>query len=461
MSELLWLAILSPLAIGLALLVFRGVGRTVRGVAAVFGVVIPLVVLAALWSLTGGMGRMFAVGSLLLLDSVGLLLATVFAFVWFLATVYSVFYLDRRDHQDDYYAFLLIMLGAVIGVCFSRSMIALYTSWELAGIATWRLVAYFRRDSEIAIAGRTFLITFAGSVTMMVGMAMVYFNSGSMDVSRLAGVEIGSVPALLMLAGIVTKSASFPLYVWLPEAHTAAPSPVSALLSGVVAKIGLVAYIRLFSQSGVVLPAWWGSLVAGIGVIGALVAGGCALREPDIKRVLAFSTVSQLGYIFIAFGLADGSAIAAGVIYLLAHALAKSGLFLALGQVERLTGRRAIADLGGLARTMPVTAAAVALLMLSVIGIPPLIGFFAKFRVLLVAVPSSTWVAAGAVLAAVLTLLYMLRLYRVFTGAPSGAESIRERAVMTACVVVLAFVSTGIGVIYPWLAGLLENSLRF
>jgi formate hydrogenlyase subunit 3/multisubunit Na+/H+ antiporter MnhD subunit len=460
-SQLVWTAVLAPILVGVVLLVFRRLGTTVRNVAAVLVSAISLGTVVALWRLTGGLGRMFNVGPLFALDNIGLLLATVFGLIWLLVTLYSLFYMVPHGHHDDYYGFLLIMLGSIVAFCFGRNLVVLYTAWEIAGLTTWRLVAFYRRDAEVAIAGRTLLITFTGSVLMLVGLALVYLDYGALETTALAGARLDTLPAVLLLAGMVTKSASLPLYVWLPDAHTAAPSPMSALLSGIVAKLGLVAYVKLFLQSGVILPDWWMWLVAGLGLAGALVAGGCALRENDIKRVLAFSTVSQLGYIFIGFALATSIGLAAGVIYLVAHALAKAGLFMALGIVEHSTHERDIRQLRGLAQGMPVTAAATALLMLSIIGLPPLFGFFGKFYVLVAAVPQSLLVAAGAAVAAVLTLLYMVRLYRIFVGETGSGAAGHESWLMTACVFLLALVSTGLGVAFPFLADTVGRGLGF
>lgn len=459
MKQLAWAAIGAPALIGIALLVLRRLSRGYRQAAAVAGALVALGVIVLLWILAGTHGPLLDVGATLALDGVGLLLATVFSAIWLVVVVYSIDYMRASPDQDDFYGFLLIMLGAVVGLCLSRSLLAVYAFWEVIGICTWRLTAFYRRDVEVSIANRTLLITFAGSVLMLVGFGLLYTETGILSMSDLAGVALNPAAALLILAGIVTKSASLPLYVWLPDAHTAAPSPVSAVLSGVVAKVGLIAYVKVLIQSHVLLPGWWPALVGGLGVAGALVAGGCALRERDMKRVLAFSTVSQLGYIFIGFALATGFGLIAGLIYLVGHAVAKTGLFLSYGMVEHVTHKRDLRDLGGLARTMPVTAVAVALLMLSIIGVPPFLGFFGKFYVISAAVQWNMAIAIGAILAAVLTLLYMLRLYRVFVGAPIQETCGRESPLMAACVLFLAVASTGLGLLFPVMAGILKRGL--
>jgi formate hydrogenlyase subunit 3/multisubunit Na+/H+ antiporter MnhD subunit len=460
----IWCAVLVPAGLGVTQLLFRRIGGGLRGAIALGGTALTLALVVWLWVRQGGAVARCGLSPDMLapffrVDGVGLLLAALFSTIWLLVVFYSLGYMRGHEHQDDYYGFLLLMLGAMMGFCFSWNVIALYIFWELAGVCTWRLVAHRRSDLEVATANRTLLITFSGSVLMLVGFAMLFVEGGSFDAAALTSPAVSPWAAALILVGMVTKSASLPLYIWLPDAHTAAPSPVSALLSGIVAKIGLIAYLRVFVQSHVLLPVWWMWLVGGLGVCGALVAAGIALRENDIKRILGFSTVSQLGYIFLGFAIASGLGALAGIVYLVAHALAKSGLFLAMGLVEHSTGRRDLRDLGGLMRGMPVTAAAVGLLMLSIIGIPPLLGFFGKFYVVVTATRFSLVLAVGAVVAAVLTVLYMLRLYRVFIGETRDGVVGHENWLMTMPVVVLAVLTTGLGLCFPAFVRLLERGL--
>jgi formate hydrogenlyase subunit 3/multisubunit Na+/H+ antiporter MnhD subunit len=447
---LVWSIVLVPAGLGVLLLLARRMGAGLKWAATFVGTALTLALSGWLWSVVGSAAVRCGLAPHVLapffrVDGIGLLLAVLFGTIWLAVVFYSLGYMKGSEHQDDYYGFLLLMLGAMMGFCFSWNVIALYVFWELAGICTWRLVAFRRTGSEIAIANRTLLITFSGSVLMLVGFAALFVENGSFDASALANPVVSPWAAAFILAGMVTKSASLPLYV--------------SLLSGIVAKIGLIAYLRVFMQSGIALPAWWTWLVGGLGVCGALVAAGIALRENDIKRVLGFSTVSQLGYIFLGFAVASTLGAVGGIVYLAAHALAKSGLFLAIGLVEHGTGRRDLRELGGLARTMPVTAAAVALLMLSVVGIPPLLGFFGKFYVVVAATRVSLLLAVGAIVAAVMTPLYMLRLFRIFTGEPRGGITGHESWVMTLPVAALVVLTIGLGFSFPMFVRLVEQGL--
>jgi len=460
-------AILVPMGVGALLFIARRIGGWVRGGLTLATVLAACGSVGLLWVQSGGVSHGLAYfgiikvdpAPLLLVDPVGLVLAALFCFVWLLVTVYSLQYLKDYPFQNDYYGFFLIMLGAVIGLCFSQNLVMTYLFWEMAGVATWRLVAFFRGEREVAVAQKTLLINFVGSVLMLVGFALVFVEQGTVTLSDLAGGRLSTPSALLVLAGIVTKSASLPFYIWLPDAHTVAPSPMSALLSGIVAKIGLVVYLRFFVQAGLELPYWLPYLVAGIGVGGSLIAAGCAMRENDYKRLLALSTVSQLGYIFIGFALAGGYGATAGLVYLVAHCIAKAGLFMAMGAVEQATHKRDLRQLGGLLRVMPVTGVAVAVLALSVIGLPPFLGFFGKFYVVLAAVRENLLVAIGALVAAVMTAFYMLRLYRMFVGEPREPVAVPRQGAMVAMVAVAAVVTLGLGLAFAHLSGYLGQWL--
>ncbi len=390
---------------------------------------------------------------LMYIDRVGVFLAVLFSFVFFLTTLYSTGYLKGYPHQSEYYGLLLVLLGAVTGIVFSAHLLMLYLFWELATLGTWRLVGFYRNPNEIRIAEKMFLLTFFGSVLMLCGFGALYVKYQTFNIFDLSGLPIDSWVAFLILAGIFVKSASLPLHTWLADAHPAAPSPMSALLSGIIAKIGLVAYIRIFIQ-GVTPPPFWGGTVAALAVASAVVAAGCALVEKDYKRILAFSTVSQLGYIFIGFSLATYWGVVGGLLYLASHCLAKAGLFLAFGIVERQTHERNVDQLGGLVHTLPVTGISTFILALSIIGIPPLFGFFSKVVVVIAAAQKSIIVTAGLVLVAIFTLLYFIRIFsKVFLGHPKGRTTVREPVLLTSVVVVLAAVSLVFGLGIGYLVG--------
>ncbi len=265
------------------------------------------------------------------------------------------------------------------------------------------------------------------------------------------GISIPGTAVLLILFGMFSKSASVPIHTWLPDAGIA-PSTVTALLhAAVLVKIGVYAYARIFCYT-FQLPAGWYQAMPVIAVISSLVAAGAATVENDLKRILAYSTVSQIGYIFLGFSVTNSIGITGALLFLLMHGLAKAGLFLCAGIVEHNTHKRDIRELGGLAKTMPITAITFVICAFSVIGIPPFGGFWSKFMVIAGTIKANQiWITALALFTAVLTLFYLFRLFHaVFLGEQKLAIAEKTPS-MLFVVIVLAVLSllAGIFINYP------------
>jgi NADH:ubiquinone oxidoreductase subunit 5 (subunit L)/multisubunit Na+/H+ antiporter MnhA subunit len=291
-----------------------------------------------------------------------------------------------------------------------------------------------------------------------VGFIMIYDQTGSFDLGKiqtaLAGRPVSSLAVLLILCGILSKSATVPLHTWLPDAGVA-PSPVTALLhAAVLVKIGVYVYARLFLVTFPV-PDMWHTIVPVVAGVSALVSGGAALIETDLKRIIAYSTVSQIGFIFLGLSIGNSIGVAGGVLFILMHGMAKAGLFLCAGIIEQNAKTRDITKLGGLISGMPVTAVAFALCAFSVMGVPPLGGFFSKYLVLSGAVRSGHAVITVIFLAgAVLTIIYLFRVFSmIFLGEPSAtlAPNVREGSrVMVVSVAILAVLSIAAGLFFQF-----------
>jgi len=262
---------------------------------------------------------------------------------------------------------------------------------------------------------------------------------------------IPGTAVLLILFGMFSKSATVPLHTWLPDAGVA-PTTVTALLhAAVLVKIGVYAYARLFLYT-FKLPGDWPQVIPILAVISSLIAAAAATVENDFKRILAYSTVSQIGYIFLGFSVANQSGVSGSLLFILMHGLAKAGLFLCAGIVIHATHKRDIREMGGLIKTMPITAVAFLLCAFSVIGIPPFGGFFSKFLVIMGTVQAGqVWVAAVALFTAVLTMFYLLKVFsQVFLGEVKIAapEKTRSMIFVVALLAILSLVA-GIFVFYP------------
>ncbi|MCX6101261.1 MAG: proton-conducting transporter membrane subunit [Candidatus Bipolaricaulota bacterium] len=242
-----------------------------------------------------------------------------------------------------------------------------------------------------------------------------------------------------------------PFQTWLPDAGVA-PAPVTALLhAAVLVKIGVYVFARLFLSTFAFDEALR-LVVASIAGASALVSAGAALVETDFKRIVAYSTVSQIGFIFLGFAMGNAVGAAGALLYILMHGLAKAGLFLSAGIVEQNAGTKDITKLGGLIRSMPWTAGAFLLCAFSVMGIPPFGGFFGKYMVLSAAVSGGEMVFGAVFLAgALLTILYLFRLFsKVFLGEPHGTLAQEKSRLMVACVVLLAALSLLGGLAVGW-----------
>jgi proton-translocating NADH-quinone oxidoreductase chain M len=388
---------------------------------------------------------------ILIIDPLSIFMSIVSSFVGFLIIVYSLGYVHHDENQNEYYLMVVLFIGSMMGLVFSGNLIFMYLFWEIIAICCWRLIGFYRLKDHVIKADKAFLVTFFGAVVMLLGFIQIYANTNTFDVTAMRGTMIPGTAVLLILFGMFSKSATVPLHTWLPDAGVA-PTTVTALLhAAVLVKIGVYAYARLFLYT-FKLPGDWPTAIPILAVVSSLVAAAAATVETDFKRILAYSTVSQIGYIFLGFSVANMSGVSGSLLFILMHGLSKAGLFLCAGIVIHATHKRDIREMGGLIKTMPITAVAFLLSAFSVIGIPPFGGFFSKFLVIMGTVKAGmVWVAAVALFTAVLTMFYLLKVFsQVFLGEPKALapEKTRSMVFVVALLAVLSLVA-GIFVSYP------------
>ncbi|HHF97882.1 MAG TPA: NADH-quinone oxidoreductase subunit L [Candidatus Aerophobetes bacterium] len=391
-------------------------------------------------------------------DGISLVFALIFSFIGLVALIYSVPYMKEYENQREYYFMTCLMVASLIGVSFSKNLVLFYVFWEVAALTTWRLVGFYREEKIVWIADKTFLMTFLGSSFMLMGFTLLYVQTGTLDLFQLKEVNLVNVniPLFLIFLGVIAKSAILPLHTWLSDAHSVAPSPMSAILSGVEVEVGLLGFLRIFVWMTGVSWSW----ILTLAVISSLIGAGAALLEKDIKRIIAYSTVSQVGYILIGFSLLKETGIIAGLLYFMIHAIAKASLFLGAGVVERKYGTRDIRELGGLMQTSSVFGIGFLFSVFSIAGFPPFGGFYAKLMVIMSAVKEGHfWVATFAIVAAIFTMLYLFRLFNgIFMGkskkTTSGGGSFAGEKLMVGCVVLLGAISLTIGFFIGQVLGL-------
>jgi NADH:ubiquinone oxidoreductase subunit 5 (subunit L)/multisubunit Na+/H+ antiporter MnhA subunit len=402
-------------------------------------------------------------------DALAVFMAIVSSLISAIIALYSVDYISHYGCQNEYYMMVVLFLGAMMGLVYSGNLILLYIFWEITAIASWRLIGFFREKHQVVRADKAFLVTVFGALAMLLGFVIVYTQNPAhtfdlIGPNSLKGYVLPSLAVGLILLGILSKSATFPLHTWLPDAGVA-PSPVTALLhAAVLVKIGVYVFARLFLVTFVLptdLP--WHTIILWIAATSALVSAGAALIDTDLKRIIAYSTVSQIAFIFL--GLASGAVtgngtatsntimgVSGALLYILMHGLAKGGLFLCAGIVEQNAKTKDITQMGGLIKTMPWTAFAFAFCAFSVMGIPPFGGFFSKFMVLSSAIGGGQfWISMTFLVGAFMTIIYLLRVFNmVFLGEPKKEPAKEGSRLMVACVVLLAVLSLAAGLfIHP------------
>jgi proton-translocating NADH-quinone oxidoreductase chain N len=391
------------------------------------------------------------------LDRLAVFMALVSSLVGAIIILYSFDYISHYGNRNEYYFMVVLFLGSMMGLVFSRNLLALYLFWEITALACWRLIGFFREKVHVLRADKAFLVTVFGALCMLIGFVMIYAQTGSFDLGKiqaaLTGKTVSDLAVLLILCGILSKSATVPLHTWLPDAGVA-PSPVTALLhAAVLVKIGVYVYARLFLATFQVGDIWH-TVVPVVAGVSALVSAGAALVETDLKRLIAYSTVSQIGFIFLGLSIGNGTGVAGGLLYILMHGLAKGGLFLCAGIVEQNAHTKDLRKMGGLGSTMPMTALAFLACAFSVMGIPPFGGFFSKYLVMAGAFDSGQLAIAFTFLGgAVLTIIYLLRAFvLVFCGTrPADLADVREKSpVMVFSVSLLAVLSLGAGLLFQY-----------
>ena len=381
-------------------------------------------------------------------DAITVVMITVVTIVALMVMVYSVGYMRGEARYGWYFALLSFFTAAMLLLVVSGNLLLLYLAWEGVGLASYLLIGfYWERQSAAEAAKKAFITTRIGDVGLLIGIILLWRASGTFDIQEIIALAQSggfdetylTIAMLFLFAGAAGKSAQFPLHVWLPDAMEG-PTPVSALIHAatmVVAGVYLVA--RMLPVFDTVLVAR--DVVLYVGLVTALMAATMALVASDIKRVLAYSTVSQLGFMFVALG---AGSVTAAMFHLFTHAFFKSLLFLGSGSVIHATGRQEVEYLGGLFRKMRLTGATFLVGGLALAGIVPLAGFWSKDEILYESLAhGSTAVYLTLAATAALTALYTTRLVVLtFFGQPRDADAYghahESPRIMTAPLVVLA-----------------------
>ncbi len=373
--------------------------------------------------------------------------------------LFSVNYMERYSAKATYYALLLIMTAGMNGLVLATDLFHIYIFLEVAAIASYSLVAYGLEHDELEASFKYLMLSVVASAFILLSITVLFGMTGRLSFEAVAQglqtLEAGSVVGIctaFFILGFGLKAALVPFHAWLPDAHPSAPAPISAVLSGLLIKVsGIYALVRIvFNVFG--LTPTLSTILMYLGTISLVVAAFLALGQKDIKRMLAYFSISQVGYIILAFGIGTPLGIAGGLFHLFNHAVAKGLLFLTSGSIQQSTGTRDLDEMGGLAKRMPFTATTNLIGSLSIAGVPPLNGFWSKLIIIIALIQAGHPVfALIAVLASVLTLWYYLLIQRkAFFGKLNEKwAEVKEAPVwMTVSTVFLAFVCVAVGILF-------------
>lgn len=429
MNVILCLSIFFPIACGLVILFFPGMKerKQLLGVSILFLAVSMLYALAVI---VGGDAELHLLrfgGSLEIyfhVDSLGRVFAAVITVVWLMAGIFSCEYMKHEKEEKRYFGFYVLVYGVLMALCFSGNLVTYYMFYEMMTLTTLPLIMH-NKSREAIMAGLKYLFySLCGAYMALFGIYFLNRYAGTLDfIPGGSGLEAAGGRSALLLAvvflmilGFGVKAGMFPMHAWLPTAHPVAPAPASAVLSGLVVKMGVLGIVRvIFYVAGpeVIRGTWVQTAWLTLTLITVFMGSMLAYREKVMKKRLAYSTVSQISYILFGLALLNPEAMTGSLLHVVFHACIKSCLFLSAGAVIYKTGRIRVDELTGIGKEMPVTVWCYTFASLALVGIPPASGFISKWYLaggsLESGIPVFSWLGPVVLLvSALLTAGYLL-----------------------------------------------------
>ena len=392
-----------------------------------------------------------------LIDMVSFPIGLIIAIVSTLSCLYSIRYMENEPNQASYYANLLLFMTGMIGVVFSSNLIQFYLFWELMLIPSYLLIAQWGTSRRrLSIGFKYFIFTHMGALLMLLGILSIFSYTMTFNLLELP-LKASAIPPpmnaaifILLLLGFFVKMAAFPLHTWLPDAHSEAPTPISAMLSGVMIKCGAYGIGRILLSILGQRMIQTSDYLLTLAIITIIYGGLMALAQTDIKRLLAYSSISQMGYIIFGFGTVSTLGITGSLLHIVNHAICKSLLFMCAGSIMHQTGTRSIRKMSGLMTKMPITGGACLIAVFSLAGTPPLNAFWSEWMIFGGGLASGkavfTFIGVASTLITAGYLLWFA--WRVFFGAvPKGFEDVKEpSASLLIPIVILALLCAILGI---------------
>lgn len=398
------------------------------------------------------------IGIYLVLDGLSLLLLIIINMIGFISLIFSISYMKKFTNKPLYYTLFLLMIAGMNGVVLSGDLFNIYVFLEVAAIASYSLVAFGTEADELEAAFKYQVMGTVASAFILLGIVIIYSIAGTLnlaDIGRVLKDKVTETPiiltGILFLVGFGLKGAMMPFHAWLPDAHPSAPAPISAMLSGVLIKaIGIYALVRIMFNVIGVTPIFSNMMLC-IAAISMTAGVFLAFAQWDFKRLLAYHSISQMGYVMLGIWLCTPLGILGGLLHMLNHSVFKSLLFLNSGAVVYETGSRQLKRLGGLNQKLPVTGCTSIIASMSIAGVPPFNGFWSKLIIIMACIQSGRfYLAALAVLVSIMTLASFLKVqrYAFFGELKQSLTDIKEVPfAMCFSMILLAFLCTIMGVI--------------
>jgi multicomponent Na+:H+ antiporter subunit D len=372
------------------------------------------------------------IGIYMVMDGFSAIIVCIINLIGFLSAFYSISYIKRYTSENYFYALFCLMITGMNGVVLSGDLFNIFVFLEISVISAYSLVAFGVEKNELEASFKYQVLGTIASFLILFGIGFIYWKAKTLNIADIKEAfstgydkSFYLFVQLLILCGFGLKAAIMPFHAWLPDAHSSAPSPISAMLSGVLIKaVGIYVIIRLFFNMFVISESM-AVLITTLGTCSMVIGVFLAIGQWDIKRLLAYHSISQMGYVILSVGIGmilvsrgvrqevAALAIAGGIFHLINHAAFKGLLFLNAGAIEYTIGTRDLKEMGGLAKLMPATSATSFVASLSISGIPPFNGFFSKLIIIIAAVMARFYLlAALAVIVSIITLASFLKFQR-------------------------------------------------
>ncbi|NCO24735.1 MAG: NADH/ubiquinone/plastoquinone (complex I) [Candidatus Infernicultor aquiphilus] len=430
-----------PLFVAISLLgafIISIIGKRLKWIPDVIGNITTLILLGlsvlAMWTIVTKGTLVYSVGSWKLPIGIALVLDGLTAFmlitvnlIAFSVSIYSISYMERFTSKWKFYTLFLLMVAGMNGVVVSGDIFNLFVFLEIASVASYALVAFGTERHELEAAFKYTVMSSVGSLFLLLGIVFLYSYTSTLNMADMANIlaqksasNIIIMVIVLFITGFGLKAALVPFHAWLPDAHPSAPAPISAMLSGVLIKsLGIYTLCRIFYNVIGINPTL-SSILMILGTLSMVIGVFLAIGQWDFKRLLAYHSISQIGYVILGIGLGTPLGIIGGLFHLFNHSVFKSLLFLNSGAVEYATGTRDLKKMGGLIAKMPVTGTTSLVASMSIAGIPPFNGFWSKLIIIIAAVQANRLgYAFWAVLASILTLASFTKVMKyAFFGKP-------------------------------------------